>query len=326
MELPMKLQIGPELGLDDARKLIRRAIAKAEDLGAAGAFVVVNDGGVPISASRMDRAGAFGIPVSRAKAYIAGAGRETSATFAQRQAGNFLGIFLSYQQLARDHIFPGPGAFLIRANSTVIGAISTGAGIGPFVKWPGLSDPMKLVVDGKPANLEDLVVSYALSEPYQPQHGDDNKRWTDAYGSLPSGVGTGLAEVPAARNQKALEAATILSDAAMAEATRRQTTIAVAVVDRNGDVLQLDRMDGAAPMSPDVAEAVAVTAVNFQAPSERAAQPQFAQLVAATPFKFLPLAGGSPIKDGARVVGAIGVGGGEPEVCAAIAAKALAAL
>lgn len=322
----MKLSGGPELGLGDARKLIGRAVAKAEDLGAAGAFVVVNDGGVPISASRMDRAGAFGIPVSRAKAYIAGAGRETSATFATRQAGNFLGIFLSYQQMARDHIFPGPGAFLIRAKGTVIGAISTGAGIGPFVKWPGLSDPMKLVVDGKPANLEDLVISYVLNEPYQPQHGDDNKRWTDAYGSLPSGTGTGLAEVPAARNQTILDAAMLLSDAAMNEARRSHATVAVTVVDRNGDVLQIDRMDGAPPMSPDVAEAVAVTAVNFQAPSERAAQPQFTQIVAAAPFKFLPLAGGLPIKDGARVVGALGIGGAEPEICASIAAKALAAL
>jgi uncharacterized protein GlcG (DUF336 family) len=322
----MKLHSGPELGLGDARKLIRRAIAKAEDLSAAGAFVVVNDGGVPISASRMDGAGVFGIPVSRAKAYIAGSGHETSATFAGRQAGNFLGIFLSYQQLARDHIFPGPGAFLIRASGKIVGAISTGAGIGPFVKWSGLSDPMKLVVDGKPANLEDLVISYALNEPYQPQHGDDAKRWTDAYGSLPSGTGTGLAEVPAARHQHVLDTATSLSDAAMAEAKRVQAAVAVAIVDRNGDVLQIDRMDGAPPMSPDVAEAVAVTAVNFQAPSERAAQPQFAQIVEAAPFKFLPLAGGVPIKDGTRVVGAIGVGGAEPEICVAIAAKAITAL
>jgi uncharacterized protein GlcG (DUF336 family) len=322
----MMLYAGPELGLEDARKLIRRAVAKAEDLGAAGAFVVVNDGGVPISASRMDRAGVFGIPVSRAKAYVAGAGHETSATFASRQAGNFLGIFLSYQQLARDHIFPGPGAFLIRANGAIIGAMSTGAGIGPFVKWPGLGDPLKLVVDGKPANLEDLVISYALNEPYQPQHGDDNKRWTDAYGSLPSGTGTGLAEVPAARNQAVLDTAIRLSDAAMAEAKRAQAAVAIAVVDRNGDVLQIDRMDGAAPMSPDIAEAVAVTAVNFQRPSERAAQPQFAQIVEAAPFKFLPLAGGLPIKDGTRVVGAIGIGGGDPELCTTIAAKAIAAL
>lgn len=322
----MTLHSGPELKLEDARNLIHRALAKAEDLGASGAFVIVNDGGVPVSASRMDGAGVFGIPISRAKAYVAGSGRETSATFAGRQAGNFLGIFLSYQQIARDRIFPGPGAFLIRANGTVIGAMSSGAGIGPFVKWPGLSDPMKLVVDGKPTNLEDLVISYALSERYQPQHGDDAKRWTDAYGSLPAGNGTGLSEVPTARRQANLDAAISLSDRAIAEAILRQVTVAVAVVDRNGDAMQIDRMDGAAPMSADVAEAVAVTAVNFQGPSERAAQPQFAHLVEAAPFKFLPIAGGLPIKDGARVIGAIGIGGSDPEICAAIAAKAIAAL
>src|SRR5262249_26141304 len=163
---------------------------------AAGAFVVVNEGGVPVSASRMDGAGAFGIPVSRAKAYIAASGRETSTAFATRMANNFPGIFQSYQQLARDRIFPGQAAFLVRANGTVVGAMSTGAGIGPFVKWPGMSSPSKLVVEGKPTNLEDLVISYALKEPYQPQHGDDVKRWTDAYGSLPGDSGTGIAEAP----------------------------------------------------------------------------------------------------------------------------------
>ena len=321
----MSLHSGPDLTLDAARRLIARAVAKAEDLAASGAFVVVNEGGVPVSASRMDGAGAFGIPVSRAKAYVAGSGRETSASFATRQAGNFLGIFLSYQQLARDHVFPGPGAFLIRAEGRVVGAMSTGAGIGPFVRWPGLTDPMKLVVDGKPTNLEDLVISYALNEPYQPQHGDDAKRWTGIYGTLPDGSGTGMADAPPARRQPVLAAAMKLADGVMAEATRRSVQVAVAVVDRNGDVIQIDRMDGAPPMSPDVAEAVAVTAVNVQAPSETAAKPAFAHLIDAAPFKFLPMAGGLPVKQGARVVGAVGVSGAHPDVAAAIAAKAIAA-
>jgi uncharacterized protein GlcG (DUF336 family) len=33
-----------------------------------------------------------------------------------------------------------------------------------------------------------------------------------------------------------------------------------------------------------------------------------------------------PIQDGLRVVGGIGIGGSDPEMCAAIAAKAIAAL
>src|ERR1700678_321123 len=36
----------------------------------------------------------------------------------------------------------------------IVGAIATGLGIGPFVKLPGVS-PSQLMVDGKPANLED---------------------------------------------------------------------------------------------------------------------------------------------------------------------------
>jgi hypothetical protein len=55
---------------------------------------------------------------------------------------------------------------------------------------------MGLVLDGKSDNIEDLVISYALKEPYRPRHGDDLKPRINAYAAQPSGVGTGLNEAP----------------------------------------------------------------------------------------------------------------------------------
>jgi uncharacterized protein GlcG (DUF336 family) len=313
------------LSLAEAREIARRAINKAEALAQRGAFVVVDDGGVVITASRMDGAGKLGIPISRAKAYGAAVNRETSAQFAARMSQMFVGIFLAYQDLARDSTFPGPGAMPIRKNGQVVGAISTGAGIGPFCKFEGV-DPAGLVVDGKPTNAEDLIVAYALGLAYVPQHGDDMKRWTDAYGAAPNhGAGTGFSIAPPATMQTALDAATRMTDAAMAEAGRRKQAVAVAVTDRHGDIVCIDRMDDAPPMTPDVAEAVAVTALNFRAPSGTIPR-DAAQFAAAAPFKFLPVPGGLPVERGGRIVGAVGVGGADQNECAKIAEAALAAL
>ena len=49
-----------DLPLADARALIERGIAKAQDLGVRGAVAVVGASGVLVSASRMDRGGTAG--------------------------------------------------------------------------------------------------------------------------------------------------------------------------------------------------------------------------------------------------------------------------
>src|SRR3954463_14079592 len=59
-----------DIALADARALIARAIAKAEDLGVRGAVAVVGASGVLVSASRMDRGGAGGMARARSKAWI----------------------------------------------------------------------------------------------------------------------------------------------------------------------------------------------------------------------------------------------------------------
>jgi uncharacterized protein GlcG (DUF336 family) len=314
----------PTLVLEEARAIARRATEKAEDLGRSGAFVVVDDGGVIVTASRMDGTGSLSYPVSRAKAYGAAVQREPSAAFAERFSHASSGIFAAFQQLTREPVFPGPGAQLVFKDGRLVGAISTGLGVPPFVKFPGL-DPMKLVVDGKPANAEDLCISYALRKPYAPQHGDDMKRWMDAYGKAPEGQGTGFAEAPKSAKQPELDAAVRMCDAAMAEARRRKLLVSVAVVDRHGDMIQIDRMDGAAPMTPDAAEALAGTALNFHAPSAAAAKfPNLDALAKVTGYKYLPVPGGLPLLQNGRTTGAIGISGADTDECEAIARAAIA--
>ncbi len=314
------------LTLAQARALIRRAIDKAEELAQTGSFVVVNEGGIVISASRMDGAGSIGIGISRAKAYEAAANHETSAQFAERMYSRPPGVYTSYQEILRDKPFPGPGAVPIREGGFVVGAISTGAELGPFLKFDGVP-PDKFVVHGLPANAEDLIISYAMGlDAYAPQHGDDVARWRDAYGTLPDSFpeGHGFDEAPPARRQRRLDAAIALVESAFARARRRGASISAVVADRNGDLIQQDRMDGAAPMTPDLAEAKAATAVNFRCPSAAVRNwaresPQLATLVR---FPFLPLPGGIPIFRGDEIVGAIGVAGcktpkGDEEIASA---------
>jgi uncharacterized protein GlcG (DUF336 family) len=100
--------------------------------------------------------------------------------------------------------------------------------------------------------------------------------------------------------------------------------VSVVVVDRSADVIQVDRMDDAAPMTPDAAEALAATAVNFRAPSASAAKyPDLHALRSVTRYKYLPVAGGLPIVKNGRVTGAVGVSGADPKECEAIAGAAI---
>ena len=88
--------------------------------------------------------------------------------------------------------------------------------------------------------------------------------------------------------------------------------ISIAVIDEFGQLVQLDRMDGASLMSPDVAEAKAVTALNFKrSTSEVAAMDRttLETLDDVVNFKVVALAGGVPLFEGNDIRGAIGVSG-----------------
>jgi glc operon protein GlcG len=95
--------------------------------------------------------------------------------------------------------------------------------------------------------------------------------------------------------------------------------VTVAVVDEGGLLIALSRMDGAMPLSPQLAEAKAVGAAMFLRDGGALAQmaqdrPGFfsaADRMVRVPL--IPGLGSLPIKEGAKVIGAIGVSGGRPE-------------
>ncbi len=101
-------------------------------------------------------------------------------------------------------------------------------------------------------------------------------------------------------------------DAAEAEATTNHWAVVIAVVDSTGHLVALHRMDHAQFGSLEVAQAKALTAVNFKRPTKA-----FADTVAEggvglrllPTANFCPLEGGIPVLGDGQLIGAIGVSG-----------------
>jgi uncharacterized protein GlcG (DUF336 family) len=181
--------------------------------------------------------------------------------------------------------------------------------------------------DGRPANPEDLLIAYALGLAYAGQHGDDQKRWEQRFGDLAvdPADSLGMAPAPPSSRQAQLDWARALCDAAMDAASRRGVRVAVAVVDRGGDPVQQDMMDGAPVGGVSVAQAVAGAAALFDCGSGNLAA-RFGQVDAIAALVVPPvlgIPGGLPVRDGGQVVAGLGVGGGDPAACADIARIAL---
>ena len=209
----------------------------------------------------------------------------------------------------------------------VAGIAASGATVSPF--FPADVDPRAVSADGRPANPEDLLIAYALGLPYEGQHGDDAKRWEQRFGDLviDPADSLGLTAAPPASRQAQLDWARRLADKAMQEAARRGVAVAVAVVDRGGDPIQQDLMDGAASGAVAIAQATAGAAALFDSDSGDLARrfgPPDALAALVTP-PVLGVAGGVPVRDHDRLVAGLGVGGVEPEICRDIARAALAA-
>ncbi len=118
------------------------------------------------------------------------------------------------------------------------------------------------------------------------------------------------------------------ADRVIAKAMEVEVKVAPVVVDAFGQIVQLDRMDGASLMAPDIAEAKAVTAVNFKRPT--GALSQMADEVVKTiddvaNVKVVTLAGGVPMFDGDELKGAIGVSGATAEQDEELARYAISA-
>jgi glc operon protein GlcG len=105
-------------------------------------------------------------------------------------------------------------------------------------------------------------------------------------------------------------------DRGIAKANELGLKLSFVVVDEFGQLVQLDRMDGAALMTPDLAEAKALTALNFRHPTSQVAKIDREALKAieqVVHFRIMPLAGGVPIFAGSELKGAIGVSGAAPQ-------------
>ena len=119
------------------------------------------------------------------------------------------------------------------------------------------------------------------------------------------------------------------ADAAIRAAGEQGLRVSVSVVDEGGVLLQLDRMDGALLVSPDVATAKAVTALSFQRPTSALAEigrgnpDLLSSLQKAAQFAIVAVGGGMPIVRDGTVVGAIGVSGSSSEQDEALARAAL---
>jgi uncharacterized protein GlcG (DUF336 family) len=319
-----------DLGLAPARALARRAVDKAEQLGLRGAVAVVGASGTLVTASRMDSGGPGGMARARSKAWISATQQIPSAEHLHRMTTIPPPTAAGFAVASPEALFPGASGLPIRAGGVVVAGIAaSGATVSPF--FPEGVDPRVVSAAGRPANPEDLLIAYALELPYAGQHGDDQKRWEQRFGDLviDPADSLGMAPAPAAASQAELDWAVALCDAVMAQAARRGARVAVAVVDRGGDPVQQDLMDGAPAGGVTVAQAVAGAAALFGCPSadldrELSGQPEAVARLLVPPVLGIP--GGLPVRDGGWVVAGLGVGGGRAADCAQLARAALASV
>jgi uncharacterized protein GlcG (DUF336 family) len=317
-----------DLGLTHARALVQRAVDKAEQLGLRGAIAVVGASGTLVTASRMDAGGPGGMTRARSKAWISATQQIPSAEHLHRMTTIAAPVATGFAAASPEALFPGAGGLPVRnADGMVVAGIAaSGATVSPF--FPPDVDPRAVSADGRPANPEDLLIAYALQIAYQGQHGDDGKRWEQRFGDLviDPADSLGMAPAPPAGHQAELDWARAVCDNAIREAARRGVTIAVAVVDRGGDPIQQDLMDGAPSAAPAIAQATAAAAALFDCESADLGK-RFGAPEAVTTLVVPPaagIAGGLPARDGGRLVAGLGVGGVEPEICRDIARAALA--
>ena len=119
-------------------------------------------------------------------------------------------------------------------------------------------------------------------------------------------------------------AQTVLQSARQS-AQQRNAPSAIAVVDRAGDLLAFQRMDGVRPASADLAIEKARTAARLQRPTAEIEESINQGRTAFVTADIMALRGGMPIRVNGEVVGAVGVAGLSKETDTGIATTAAAA-
>ncbi len=299
------ITVQPDLTLSEARAIVDRAIERTRRFKLAGSFVIMDLGANVVCLSRMGTAPTT-IWIARAKAYLTAAKRrpltETSMRMHDRPFNN-----VNWQRMAQEAIFPGEGGMLIMKDGRPVGSIATGEGIGPFDEIPGV-DPAEFEHEGVRGNAEDIVVAYALQIPYADQHIRSTDRPARTGPHRGRQVPERIDDLPHTH-----EVARRYADRAIELAQQRGFALGVTVVDEVGVAMQMDRMDGAPPASPDLAEARAATALVFQRSSldvtRSTSADQLASVADIVHFKILAGGGGAPIIRDGQVIGAVGVFG-----------------
>ena len=107
-----------------------------------------------------------------------------------------------------------------------------------------------------------------------------------------------------------LEGARKMIAGGTAEAARRHTTGAFAVVDRGGNLLALERVEGTFAAASEIATGKAATALRFEHPTQVFEDSiNKGRTAMAALEHFTPLQGGVPVMVDGRIVGAVGVSG-----------------
>ena len=243
---------------------MQRAVDKAEQFGLRGSVAVVGATGTLITASRMDAGGPGGMARARSKAWISATQQIPSAEHLHRMTTIAPPVAAGFAQASPEALFPGAGGMPISADGVVVAGIAaSGATVSPF--FPADVDPRAVSADGRPANPEDLLIAYALGVPYTGQHGDDEKRWEQRFGDLTVDPADSLGH--GARSPGHAPGPARLGEGALRRGHGGGGTprgpVAVAVVDRGGDPIQQDLMDGAPAAGWPIAQAVAGAAALF---------------------------------------------------------------
>lgn len=114
-----------------------------------------------------------------------------------------------------------------------------------------------------------------------------------------------------------VEKAMQMVEAAHAEAVSVDVAVTAVIVDESGRMVALGRMDGARPITVDMAMNKAYTAASFQQSTQEltgvAGQAWFQSLVVSSNGRVTAGGGAIPIVDAGRVVGAVAVAGGTDE-------------